>query len=112
MSVDVHGGADPDTIYFVVDGSIVAAGASMSIGVDSGSGDDLVRGGFGFDPATHGVIAIIFQGASGDDALTLDISGLSNPNEPRARVDGGPGFDVAHVTRNVEVDNCETVFFI
>ena len=105
------GGAGADEIGITFGGT-VADGASLSIGVDSGSGDDLVRGSFGFDPATHGVIAIILQGASGDDDLTLDISGLSNPNEPRARVDGGPGFDVAHVTRNVEVDNCETVFFI
>jgi hypothetical protein len=59
------------------------------------------------------VIAIIFQGASGDDDLTLDITGIGDPGLLRARVDGGPGgSDAAHVTRNVEVDDCEMVVFI
>lgn len=106
-----NGGAGADEIGITFGGT-VADGGSLSIGVDSGSGDDLVRGGFSFDPATHGVIAIIFEGASGDDDLSLAISGVGDPNILRAHVDGGPGFDAAHVTRNVVVENCEMVVLV
>jgi hypothetical protein len=109
MRVDVHTGLDPDTIYFNWEGGVVGAGASVGIGVDSGSGNDFVFGHFGFDPESHGVIAIIFQGGSGNDNLTLDISGLG-PINLNARLDGGDGHDIAHVTRNVDVVNCEEVF--
>jgi hypothetical protein len=108
----VDGGSGADSVGIVIEGSTVAAGASASIGVDSGSGNDVVRGGFSFDPESHGVIAIIFQGGSGDDDLTLDISGIGDPNILNARLDGGAGFDIAHVTRNVDVVNCEEVFFL
>jgi hypothetical protein len=111
LRVNVDTGLDPDTIYFNSERGMVAAGASFAIGVDSGSGNDFVFGHFGLDPESRGVIAIIFQGGSGDDDLTLDISGIGDPNLLNAHLDGGDGFDVAHVSRNVEVINCEEVFF-
>ena len=107
-----NGGAGADEIGFTDIGSMVATGASMSIAVDSGSGNDDVRGGFGFDPESRGVIAIIFQGSSGDDDLTLDDSASGDPGLLTAHVDGGPGFDVAHVSQNVDNVDCESVIFL
>jgi hypothetical protein len=110
MRIDVNAGLDPDTIYFNWNGGIVAAGASVGIGVDAGGGNDVVLGHFGFDPESRGLIGIFFQGGAGRDNLTLDISGLG-PVNLNVQVDGGGGFDVAHVSRIVEVVNCEEVIY-
>jgi len=112
LNATIHGGGGADLVGFIIINSNVAAGASVQIGVDSGDGNDLVRGNFGFTAESRSVIAIIFQGGAGDDNLTLDITGLGDPLILSARLDGGAGFDSAHVSRIVDVANCEEVFLL
>lgn len=82
---------------------------NVSVLIDAGADDDDVD----LMIDLGGVPGIGLQarvlGREGDDHLELEVSGIGNPNDVHALVDGGSGFDQACVTRGVLVRNCEEV---
>jgi len=110
FDIEVHGGDGADVLRLSSVGLLVEGGADWC--QDGGDGSDVVDARLDFDPDSHGMIVVEVMGSAGDDDLTLGISGLGGPDTFQALVDGGTGFDVAFVSRNVLVRNCEEVFFI
>jgi hypothetical protein len=137
LMVDVDGGGGADTVGIIISGGTVARDALLEIEVHGGDGADVLRfstvgllvdgefvwcqdGGDGndvidarldLDPDSHGMVNAEVMGGAGDDDLTLGISGLGGPDTFQALVDGGAGFDTAHVSRVLLpfVFNCEQV---
>lgn len=79
---------------------------------DGGAGNDVLRGLIDLGPRSRGRSDILFAGDLGDDDLTLALFGDDVESLATAVVDGGRGNDVANVTRNVRVANCERIEFL
>jgi hypothetical protein len=81
----------------------------LSLVIDAGADDDDVDvtidlggiRGIGLDARV--------LGREGDDRLALQVSGIGDPNEVQALVDGGAGFDKVLITRGVLVRHGEEV---
>src|SRR5262249_44696906 len=112
FNLNATGGAGADDLFIGGFCPCEAPGAEFSIHWEGESGNDVLRGDLQLDPDSRGLIDIIFEGGAGDDDLTLSIAGIGNPNIFNARVDGGDGYDIAHVSRNMLVENCEEVFIL
>jgi hypothetical protein len=76
---------------------------------DGGTGDDRIDARVGMHEHDTGALAVHVSGGLGDDDLTLALSGTEFLLSLQAVVDGGDGHDVAHVTSDVRVVNCEEI---
>jgi hypothetical protein len=112
FDLSVTGGAGADDLFVGGFCPCISPEAKCSILLAGDAGNDVIRGTLELDPDSQGLIDIVFQGGVGDDDLTLQIAGTSDPNFVTAKIDGGDGYDVAHATRGVSVVNCEEVFVI
>ena len=79
---------------------------------DGGAGNDRIAARVELDEESRGGPHIRVLGGWGDDDLTLALYGVDVESLLTPLVDGGRGRDVAYVTRNVRVANCEEVFFL
>jgi hypothetical protein len=64
------------------------------------------------DEDDTGALDVRVAGGGGDDDLMLALLGVDELSFLNALVDGGRGLDVARVTRNVRVVNCEKVIVL
>jgi len=64
------------------------------------------------DDDDTGALDVRVLGGGGDDDLTLSIADFDELSFYSALVDGGRGIDIARITENVRVVNCEKVIFI
>jgi hypothetical protein len=76
--------------------------------LQGGPGPDTIAAMLFFAASSRGQVDAVVQGGAGNDHLTLDSYGPSNPTFLHARINGGPGFDTAQLTANVAVENCES----
>jgi hypothetical protein len=85
---------------------------ALQLTVDGSNGNDQID--VQVDAANQRLASasISCMGGRGDDDLTLAARGFEDANDLVARVDGGPGHDIAHVTSNVRVENVEELFYI
>lgn len=84
----------------------------FALNVDGGGGNDRIQARVEIDEERGGALDVRILGGLGDDDLMLALYGVDVESLATALVDGGRGRDVAHVTRNVRVANCEEVFFL
>lgn len=112
FNLSVTGGTGADDLFIGGFMPCISPEAKCSILLVGDAGNDVIRGTLELDPDSRGLIDIVFQGGIGDDDLTLTIAGIGDPNQVTAKIDGGDGYDVAHVSRAVSVVNCEEVFVI
>ncbi|MBI3469242.1 MAG: calcium-binding protein [Planctomycetes bacterium] len=111
LDLRAHGGAGNDVIESFIVPCILPEGRA-NILVDGQAGNDNIAARVEMDEDSRGLLAARVLGGLGDDDLTLEIYGVDEPSLLTALVDGGCGYDIARVTRNVRVGNCEEVFFL
>ena len=76
---------------------------------DDDAGDDRISVQVHQHEGDEGALDVRVLGGQGNDDLTLALFGVEHLSFLAALVDGGRGHDVAHVTRNVRVANCEEI---
>jgi hypothetical protein len=111
LDVNALGGAGNDVIESFIVPCILPAGRG-NFTFDGGAGDDRISARIELDANSRGALAARVLGGLGNDDLTLAVYGVDDPGLLTALVDGGRGYDIARVTRNVRVRNCEEVFFL
>jgi len=112
FDVEVHGGDGADVLQLAGVGLLVESDGGMEWCQDGGDDNDVVDTRIDLDPNSQGKVDVEVMGSAGDDDLTLVVGGFSDPWLLNALVDGGDGYDVAHVTRGAPVKNCEEVFVL
>jgi hypothetical protein len=112
FNLNMTGGAGADDLFIGGTMPCLESEARSSIHLSGDAGNDTIRGDLQTDADSQGITAIIIDGGLEDDDLTLLIAGSGDPNLVRALVDGGAGYDVAHVTRGVGVEDCEEVVLV
>jgi hypothetical protein len=111
--MSVLGGAGDDIIEAFAVGPCNLPADRAAFLFDGGAGDDRIAVQVELDEDSQGALDVRVLGGAGNDDLTLAIDGLlDDPSILTALVDGGRGHDVARVTRNVRVVNCEKVIFL
>lgn len=111
MLVDMRGGAGNDVMESFIIPCLLPAGRGQFL-FDGGAGDDRIAARFELGEHCEGALDIRVLGGQGDDDLTLALFDAEHLTFLATLVDGGRGHDVAHVTRNVRVANCEEIFFL
>jgi hypothetical protein len=109
FSLAVLGGEGNDVLDSFIVPCLLPAGRANLL-FDGGQGDDriAIRIEMDDDSQDSELAAVVFGGL-GDDDLTLGIFGGEHLRLLTALVDGGRGFDMAQVTDEVRVINCEEV---
>jgi hypothetical protein len=107
----VLGGAGNDILDSFIQPCVLPAGRA-SFQFEGGEGADRVAARFEADADSRGALDVRVLGGLGDDDLTLALFGVDDLALFTALLDGGREFDVARVTRNVRVVNCEEVIFL
>jgi hypothetical protein len=111
LDLAVFGGVGHDVIQSFIVPCILPEGRANLL-FDGGVGNDRIAAHVEMDADSRGPLAARVLGGFGDDDLTLDIHGVADPGLLTALVDGGYGHDIARVTRNVRVANCEEILFL
>lgn len=107
----VFGGIGNDILDSFVEPCILPAGRA-SFQFEGGEGADRIAARFEADEDSQGALDVRVLGGLGDDELTLALLGVDDLALLTALLDGGREFDIARVTRNVRVANCEEVMFV
>jgi hypothetical protein len=105
------GGAGNDVMQSFIDPRFLPTGRGTLV-FDGEAGNDRISVEVMQDEDDTGALDIRVLGGLGDDDLRLALFGVEHLSFLAALVDGGRGHDVAHVTQNVRVVNCEKVFFL
>jgi hypothetical protein len=110
-SLDVRalGGAGNDVFESFMIPCVLPAGRASYM-FDGEAGNDRIVVDLHQDEEQNKSMDVRVIGGLGDDDLTLAVHDHSDGSRLTALVDGGRGHDVAHITRNVRVANCEEVF--
>jgi hypothetical protein len=111
LDVRALGGAGNDVIGAVGGPCDLPSGRSMFV-FDGEAGNDRISFQVEQDEDDTGVLGVILRGGTGNDDLTLEHRGSAPDSIFAGALDGGLGHDVAHLTRNVRVANCEDLVFL
>jgi len=109
--MSIGGGAGDDILDSFIQPCVLPAGRANFL-FDGEAGDDRIATRIELDADSRGALAAGVFGGLGDDDLTLALFGVDDLSLLLALVDGGREFDIARVTRNVRVANCEEVIFL
>jgi hypothetical protein len=82
----------------------------VNVWVYGGGGNDGIDAQLELTARPDGPMTVLVRGDRGDDRLGLSLDGVGQPQLLDIGVDGGAGFDVAFVSRDVRVWNCEWMF--
>jgi hypothetical protein len=70
---------------------------------DGGDGNDVIVANINLDSNSHGMVNAELMGEAGNDLLVFRAVGVGDPNIFTALVDGGAGFDIALVSRGIDL---------
>ncbi|MBI3762402.1 MAG: hypothetical protein HY260_11150 [Chloroflexi bacterium] len=108
LDVSARGGAGNDVIGALGGPCDLPEGRSLFL-FDGEAGNDRIAFEVEQDEDDAGVLGVILRGGAGDDDLTLEHRGAAPDSIFAGVVDGGRGHDVAHVTRDIFVLDCEEI---
>jgi hypothetical protein len=111
FDLNVLGGEGNDILDSFIQPCVLPAGRANLL-FDGGAGHDRIAARIEMDADSQGALAAAVFGGLGDDDLTLALYGVDELSVLTALLDGGRGHDIARVTRNVRVTNCEEVIFL
>jgi hypothetical protein len=111
FDLSILGGVGNDILESFIQPCILPAGRASFL-FDGDAGADRIAARFEADADSRGALDVRVLGGLGDDDLTLALFGADDLALLLALVDGGRNHDIARVTRNVRVVNCEEVIFL
>jgi hypothetical protein len=111
LNLRILGGAGDDILEGYLDPCMLP-GSRGRFEFDGGADNDRLAVEVHQHKGDEGALDVRVLGGDGDDDLTLALIGVEHLSSLTALVDGGRGYDIARVTRNVRVANCEELFFL
>jgi hypothetical protein len=112
LDIEFHGGVGADVLRASTAGLLVEADGQFSLCFEGNGGNDVISARLDFDHNSHGTVNAELMGDAGDDLLVFRAVGIGDPNQFTALVDGGAGFDIAFVSRGIDVRDCEVIAII
>ena len=108
--MSARGGAENDVFDATILPSLVSGGR-VNLVFDGENGQDRLAAHIQPGAESAGTFSLKILGGGGQDDLTLSLSSIPQTVTLTDLLDGGPGKDVAHITRGVRVVNCEITVF-
>ncbi|HMO35898.1 MAG TPA: hypothetical protein PKA06_07645, partial [Gemmatales bacterium] len=77
-----------------------------------GAGQDEISFHSDVDNASTGLVSVLLEGGDDDDTITYSAVGMDDPARTNVFIDGGTGFNIGKLSRNVMCVNLNDILWL